>query len=75
MHSREWLAVGLGWGRHLCAGVQFQECVGGGFGGCGVPGPVSGILGAGLMSREPGGVLGDLCVLGPDFPGVLGREV
>lgn len=28
MHSREWLAVGLGWGRHLCAGVQFQECVG-----------------------------------------------
>lgn len=67
MHSREWLAMGLDWGWHLCAETKF----GGVFGGCGVPGPVSGILGAGLMSREPGGVLGDVCVLGPDFPGGL----
>lgn len=53
MHFREWLAAGLFWGQHLCAGLSSRGAWG--FGGCRVPG----ILGAGLMSWGPGGAPGN----------------
>lgn len=64
MQSRQW--VGQGWGS-ICMQRLSPRTLWG-FRGCGVPGLVSGIPGAGLMSWPSGGGVGEFCVLGPDHP-------
>lgn len=66
MHSREWLAAGLGWGQHLCAGVKFQGCVG--------VWRMRGARNSGCRAHVLGTRrgAGEFRVLGPDIPGVWG---
>lgn len=64
MHSRKWLAWGL-WGSICVQRLSSRSVWGLGDSGCQGQ---SGILGAGLMSWESGGGVGEFGVLGPDHP-------